>query len=79
MVSSTAVMDTQFTELFKIFLKGEADLTLKQFRENAFAIFADTGFPTPKKEDWKYTNVAPVAKEDLSIEHLSPDFSEDEK
>ena len=75
MVSTTAVMDTQFTEQFKNFLNGETDAQTKELREKAFAVFAESGFPTPKVEDWKYTNVAQIAKEDWSIAPLSPDFS----
>ena len=40
---------------------------LKTLRENAFAYFTETGFPTLKNEDWKYTNVAPIAKESFQI------------
>jgi Fe-S cluster assembly protein SufD len=57
MVSSTAVMETQFTENFKAFIRSESDAKLRKIRENAFAEFADLGFPTPKNEEWKYTKV----------------------
>ena len=40
---------------------------LKNLREEAFAYFTENGFPTVKNEDWKYTNVAPMAKEDFQI------------
>jgi Fe-S cluster assembly protein SufD len=30
-------------------------------RKAALARFAETGFPTPRDEDWRYTNVAPIA------------------
>jgi Fe-S cluster assembly protein SufD len=33
-----------------------------RLRENAFASFEKLGFPTVAHEEWKYTNVAPVAK-----------------
>jgi Fe-S cluster assembly protein SufD len=35
---------------------------LQRARENAFARFEQVGFPTVAREDWKYTNVAPIAK-----------------
>src|SRR5467141_350661 len=42
---------------------GHAEpLWLRQFRENAFGHFERVGFPTVDEEDWKYTNVAPIAK-----------------
>ena len=62
-----AVTETQFAEQFKKFIKGEKDAGVKQLREKAFAHFAGVGFPTPKNEDWKYTNVAPIAKEEWTI------------
>ena len=40
---------------------------LKNLRESAFEYFTEKGFPTVKNEDWKYTNVAPIAKEDFQI------------
>ncbi len=33
---------------------------LKDLREKAFAYFTENGFPTPKNEEWKYTNIASI-------------------
>ena len=41
---------------------------LKTIRKHAFQFFTGNGFPTPRNEEWKYTNVAPVAKEEFSFE-----------
>ncbi len=35
---------------------------LRKLREDAFARFGETGFPTTHDEDWRFTNVAPIAK-----------------
>ncbi|HKQ52679.1 MAG TPA: SufD family Fe-S cluster assembly protein, partial [Pyrinomonadaceae bacterium] len=35
---------------------------LARLREGAFNSFEQQGFPTPRLEEWKYTNVAPLAK-----------------
>jgi Fe-S cluster assembly protein SufD len=35
---------------------------LTPVREEAIARFAELGFPTPRHEDWRFTNVAPLAK-----------------
>jgi Fe-S cluster assembly protein SufD len=35
---------------------------LARLREEALARFSATGFPTPREEEWKYTNVAPIEK-----------------
>jgi Fe-S cluster assembly protein SufD len=40
---------------------------LKKLREDAFARFAETGFPTTKDEDWRFTNVAPIAKTSFAL------------
>jgi len=63
MVSSLAAVQTQFTEQFRELLNGKKD-DLRAFREDAFSFFEETGFPTPRNEEWKYTNVAPITKED---------------
>lgn len=43
---------------------------LKDIREAAFTAFTELGFPTIKKEDWKYTNVAPFLKDEFQLEYL---------
>jgi Fe-S cluster assembly protein SufD len=69
MVLTTAVMETQFTEDFKKLIATENDASIRRLRESAFAYFAENGFPTPKHEDWKYTNAAslPIAEFRLQI------------
>jgi Fe-S cluster assembly protein SufD len=60
MISTTTVMETQFTEQFRNLLKSESNDNLRRLRDEAFAAFSLLGFPTVKNEDWKYTNVAPL-------------------
>jgi len=67
MAITTAVMDTQFTEQFRQAITAEADASVREIRERAFAAFTTTGYPHVKLEDWKYTNVAPLAKESWTI------------
>lgn len=40
---------------------------LKILREEAFQFFTENGFPTPNDEEWKYTNLAPLARENMSV------------
>ncbi len=75
MVSSQAVKANQFTEQFGKFLKGETKIALRNRREQAFAHFLAEGFPTVNNEDWKYTNVAPIANEAWTVAPFSSDFS----
>ena len=35
---------------------------MQQLREYAFQRFAETGFPTTHDEEWRFTNVAPIAR-----------------
>lgn len=51
-------METYFAEQFRDFLKAETNGDLRKLREEAFAAFSLSGFPTVSDEDWKYTNVA---------------------
>jgi len=41
---------------------GRNDGWLHDLRKNAIKRFAELGFPATKLEDWKYTNVAPLAR-----------------
>jgi Fe-S cluster assembly protein SufD len=43
-------------------LPGAATLPCRRLREESFARFEAVGFPGPKAEAWKYTQVAPLAK-----------------
>src|SRR6185503_19280229 len=38
-----------------------------RLREDAITRFAERGLPTTRDEDWKYTNVAPIAKRDFAL------------
>lgn len=59
-------MENQFTEKFKQSLAGTENAWLRNLREEAFGFFAENGFPNVKNEEWKYTNVAPIAKAEFA-------------
>jgi len=40
---------------------------LNPIRQSAFSHFSELGFPTLKDEDWKFTNVAPIAKTSFQL------------
>ncbi len=40
---------------------------LKKLREDAFARFAEVGFPTTHHEDWRFTNVSAIAKASFQL------------
>jgi Fe-S cluster assembly protein SufD len=57
-----AVMETIYADAFKRLLsETEEPGNLRRLRERAFARFTEIGFPTVRSEDWKYTNIAPIA------------------
>lgn len=54
-----------YWEKFEEFQNGAArhePSWLQALRKTGIAQFAETGFPTLKDEDWRFTNVAPIAK-----------------
>jgi len=40
---------------------------IQQLREAAFQRFVDLGFPTTHNEEWRFTNVAPIAREAFPV------------
>jgi Fe-S cluster assembly protein SufD len=51
----------EFTE-FSRAAAGDMPQWLRDLRETAFARFCAVGFPTTRDEDWRFTNVAPLAR-----------------
>jgi Fe-S cluster assembly protein SufD len=48
-------------------LDGGAPSSLAALRERGLARFTETGYPTPALEDWKYTNLAPLARQNFQL------------
>lgn len=46
----------------ELFSNQSALAWLQPLRQSAFARFAELGFPTTKNEEWRFTNVAPIAR-----------------
>src|ERR1044072_1435398 len=52
-----------YAEAFREFAEGRRGEEPSWLaRARAFARFEETGFPTTDEEEWKYTNVAPIAR-----------------
>ena len=49
-------------ERFEKSLNGEAKSSMHAIRRAAIAKFAEVGFPTTHDEEWKYTDVSPIAR-----------------
>ncbi|HET6934305.1 MAG TPA: Fe-S cluster assembly protein SufD [Candidatus Angelobacter sp.] len=81
MITETQVPG-RYLEAFDTFNRRSATQIswLKALRQEAFARFAETGFPTTHDEDWRFTNISPISGTDfqpaprasLSAEQLTP-------
>ena len=68
MITATEQIRTyldNFTELQKRLAPQPA--WLRKLREEAFARFCEVGFPTTHDEDWRFTNVAEIAKMEFEL------------
>ncbi len=66
-------METIYADAFKRLLSAmDEPEDLRRLREDAFAFFTRTGFPAVKSEDWKYTNVAPIAARSWQVIEKPP-------
>lgn len=55
-------------DAFERSLNGSANSNLHEKRKNAFDNFKNLGFPSTKHEEWKYTNLNKLLKEDFSFQ-----------
>lgn len=62
-----AVKETIYKQDFQAILEKTKDDSLRDLREKAFAYFEENGFPTPKDEEWKYTNVSQIQSSEFKI------------
>jgi Fe-S cluster assembly protein SufD len=53
--------EESFSELEKL-AAGREPSWLRKLRRDGFARFAETGFPTTRNEDWRFTNPLPIAQ-----------------
>lgn len=65
---SLAVKETIYKQDFEAVLEQTKDAKIKDLREKAFAYFTENGFPTPKNEEWKYTNVTSLVNSEFKIQ-----------
>src|SRR6185503_12827290 len=64
MATETAKADLYNSAFHELIEKvgGTEPTWLREIREQSFAQFERAGFPTVQQEEWKYTNVTPIAK-----------------
>lgn len=64
MIDVKETQDIYFSNFAQLEKKsgGSAPSWLRQIRKGAIERFAELGFPATQKEEWRFTNVAPIAK-----------------
>ena len=67
-MSTELAKETNFGAAFRELASKESTAELRALRERAYESFSKNGFPTPRHEDWKYTNVAGVGSRQWSVE-----------
>lgn len=56
-------------DFFESKLNGRGAIPFHETRRAAISRFSALGFPTPRNEEWKYTNVAPLLKHKFKLAH----------
>ena len=64
----TPVSEQTGTWLAQFTAQPEAEPWVQALREAAFQRFAELGFPTTHDEEWRFTNVAPIARTSWSLQ-----------
>jgi Fe-S cluster assembly protein SufD len=77
-MTTSATMETFFAQCFRDGIAVEKDEMTRPLREEAFSYYAAKGFPSVKDEDWKYTNVAEIAKVDWQCAPLRTKLPDDD-
>ena len=65
MMNRSPMTDSWYLSNFQLMeksLNGDAGTHIHSIRKDAISRFAQLGFPTTRDEEWKFTNVAPIAK-----------------
>ncbi|HMS39621.1 MAG TPA: SufD family Fe-S cluster assembly protein, partial [Pyrinomonadaceae bacterium] len=68
--------ETIYQKDFQTVLEQTKDENLRRLREKAFAYFTENGFPTPKNEEWKYTNVSQISDFRFQISNFKSESNE---
>jgi Fe-S cluster assembly protein SufD len=71
-MNSQTAKQINYSQAFRQVLAREENDWLKSLRENAFEVFTDKGFPTLRDEEWKYTNLAELVREEFKTSENAP-------
>lgn len=64
---SKVKLEPALAKSFREFINAVKSAEMLAARKKAFSLFTETGFPSTKQEQWRYTNTAPIASIDWSI------------
>ena len=67
----TAVAEQTGLWLAEFTNQPKAEPWIQKLREDAFERFAQVGFPTTRDEEWRFTNVAPIARAKFAMQAAS--------
>ncbi len=56
----------------KAFMPGKSLHWLNDVRDKALATFSASGFPSPREEEWRYTNIAPIERKRFQLPSGAP-------
>ncbi|MGC8594601.1 MAG: Fe-S cluster assembly protein SufD [Candidatus Kryptoniota bacterium] len=56
---------------FKNRLNGEKSGPIHEARQNALKTFTEVGFPTLRMEDWRFTDISPILRNDFTLPELN--------
>ena len=77
-MNSQTGKDTIYKQDFQTSLENSVQPQwLKDLRAKAFRYFTENGFPTVENEEWKYTNIAPMGRENFLIAEFSENVADD--
>src|SRR5690606_9757982 len=68
----------RFAAKFEIAALQSSSDELRALRQEAFDTFKTLGFPSIKNEEWKYTNIVPLLKDDYELEASDRELSKEE-
>ncbi len=75
-MSTELAKETNFGAAFRELVTKESNADMRSLRERAYESFSKNGFPTPRHEDWKYTNVSSVVSGQWSVVSIDPSGSD---
>ena len=62
-------------EKFEAGLNGHRETEMHKIRREAIAVFKKEGFPTPRQEEWKYTNLRSLTARQFPLSEFPPQVS----